>query len=47
MENFNDSKALAIEIAKILDKKKAHDVRVLKVRISARETPAPNQIRAF
>ena len=29
MENFNDSKALAIEIAKILDKKKAHDVRVL------------------
>ena len=26
MENFNDSKALAIEIAKILDKKKAHDV---------------------
>ena len=31
MENFNDSKALAIEIAKILDKKKAHDVRVLKV----------------
>ena len=23
MENFNDSKALAIEIAKILDKKKA------------------------
>ena len=30
MENFNDSKALAIEIAKILDKKKAHDVRVLK-----------------
>ena len=25
MENFNDSKALAIEIAKILDKKKAHD----------------------
>ena len=27
----NDSKALAIEIAKILDKKKAHDVRVLKV----------------
>ena len=31
MDNFNDSKALAIEIAKILDKKKAHDVRVLKV----------------
>ena len=31
MENFNDSKALAIEIATILDKKKAHDVRVLKV----------------
>ena len=31
MENFNDSKALAIEIAKILDKKKAQDVRVLKV----------------
>ena len=31
MENFNDSKTLAIEIAKILDKKKAHDVRVLKV----------------
>ena len=31
MENFNDSKALAIEIAKILDKKKAVDVRVLKV----------------
>ena len=27
MENFNDSKALAIEIAKILDKKKAQDVR--------------------
>ncbi len=27
MENFNDSKALAIEIAKILDKKKAHDAR--------------------
>ena len=34
MENFNDSKALAIEIAKILDKKKAHDVRVLKVELS-------------
>jgi ribosome-associated protein len=31
MDNFNDSKALAIEIAKILDKKKAQDVRVLKV----------------
>ena len=31
MENFNDSKALAIEIAKILDKKKVHYVRVLKV----------------
>ena len=26
MENFNDSKALAIEIAKILDKKKAQDL---------------------
>ena len=37
MENFNDSKALAIEIAKILDKKKAHDVRVLKV-----ESPQPS-----
>ena len=31
MENKIDSKTLAIEIAKILDKKKAHDVRVLKV----------------
>ena len=31
MENLNDSKTLAIEIAKILDKKKAQDVRVLKV----------------
>ena len=31
MENNIDSKALAIEIAKILDKKKAQDVRVLKV----------------
>lgn len=31
MENLNDSKTLAIEIAKILDKKKAHDVRVLRV----------------
>lgn len=31
MENNNESKALAIEIARILDKKKAHDVRVLKV----------------
>ena len=31
MDNFNDSKALAIEIAKILDKRKAQDVRVLKV----------------
>lgn len=31
MDNSNDSKALAIEIAKILDKKKAQDVRVLKV----------------
>ena len=29
MENCNDSKALAIEIAKILDKKKAHDVRAV------------------
>ena len=31
MENKIDSKTLAIEIAKILDKKKAVDVRVLKV----------------
>ena len=31
MENKIDSKTLAIEIAKILDKKKAQDVRVLKV----------------
>ncbi len=31
MENLIDSKTLAIEIAKILDKKKAVDVRVLKV----------------
>ncbi len=31
MENNIDSKSLAIEIAKILDQKKAHDVRVLKV----------------
>ena len=31
MENKIDSKPLAIEIAKILDKKKAQDVRVLKV----------------
>jgi ribosome-associated protein len=31
MENVNDSKRLAIEIAKILDSKKAQDVRVLKV----------------
>ncbi len=31
MDNFNDSKALAIEIAKILDKKKAQDVRMRKV----------------
>ncbi len=31
MENEIDSKTLAIEIAKILDKKKAVDVRVLKV----------------
>lgn len=31
MENLNDSKTLAIEIAKILDKKKASDVRVLKL----------------
>ena len=31
MENNIDSKALAIEIAKILDQKKAQDVRVLKV----------------
>jgi len=29
--NLKDSKTLAIEIAKILDKKKAQDVRVLKV----------------
>ena len=32
MENKIDSKTLAIEIAKILDKKKAVDVRVLKVK---------------
>ena len=31
MENNIDSKSLAIEIAKILDQKKAQDVRVLKV----------------
>ena len=31
MANLNDSKALAIDIAKILDKKKASDVRVLKL----------------
>lgn len=31
MDNMNESMALAVEIAKILDKKKAHDVRVLKV----------------
>jgi len=31
MENLNESKKLAIEIAKILDRKKAQDVRVLKV----------------
>jgi ribosome-associated protein len=31
MENLNESKNLAIEIAKILDRKKAQDVRVLKV----------------
>ena len=31
MDNKMDSKTLAIEIAKILDKKKAQDVRVLKV----------------
>ena len=31
MENLKDSKTLAIEIAKILDKKKAQDVRVLKL----------------
>lgn len=31
MANLNDSKTLAIEIAKILDKKKASDVRVLKL----------------
>lgn len=31
MENLKDSKTLAIEIAKILDQKKAHDVRVLRV----------------
>ena len=29
MENKIDSKTLAIEIAKVLDKKKAQDVRVL------------------
>lgn len=32
MENQNEGKALAIRIAKILDGKKAQDVRVLKVR---------------
>ena len=31
MENLNDSKNLAIRIAKILDKKKAQQLRVLKV----------------
>lgn len=31
MDKNIDSKSLAIEIAQILDKKKAHDVRVLKV----------------
>ena len=31
MENLNDSKTLAVEIAKILDQKKAKDVQVLKV----------------
>jgi ribosome-associated protein len=31
MENLNESKNLAIEIAQILDRKKAQDVRVLKV----------------
>ena len=31
MDNKMDSKTLAIEIAKIFDKKKAQDVRVLKV----------------
>ena len=31
MDKNIDSKTLAIEIAKILDKKKAQDVRVLKV----------------
>ena len=31
MENLNDSKTLAIHIAKILDRKKAHQLRVLKV----------------
>ena len=31
MENLNDSKTLAIRIAKILDKKKAQQLRVLKV----------------
>ena len=31
MENKIDSKTLAIEIAKVLDRKKAQDVRVLKV----------------
>lgn len=31
MANLNDSKTLAIDIAKILDKKKASDVRVLKL----------------
>jgi ribosome-associated protein len=31
MVNVNDSKRVAIEIAKILDSKKAQDVRVLKV----------------
>ena len=31
MENLNDSKTLAIRMAKILDKKKAQQLRVLKV----------------
>ena len=34
MDKNIDSKTLAIEIAKILDKKKAQDVRVLKVDLS-------------
>lgn len=38
MENNIDSKSLAIEIAKILDQKKAQDVRVLKVE-SLRQVP--------